>query len=248
MFDQKPALALVQRTIESIARILKHCQIDVEDAVDLLREAYSKTDTITGSNSYDPSFDPDHGKVLGTMLSQWHNRPEYTDQTGSPKRILLNGPAPSLRDLCTQAIVKHSLEKKSLSPERAAEMLVEHQSITQDGGWYTPISRAFRNAGASTSNANAQLSYVEEYLHTADHNMTHKHDPLFQRRTYARNFPARLVPSVRADVEEHAMALLELVDASLEQGQSASSASDEVDTVDISFGSYLYVKPTERTQ
>lgn len=234
----------MQQMFDRLASLLVRNGVSKETALAALAEAYANHESDV-SNTTEPDPITRVDKILmGNLLSLWAQLPQYCNDDGEPLQIPVTGPAPSFEDLLTRTIEQTDEVTDEPTPAVALQLLLERNVVVPDDeGRYRRALDFFPSSPPKRSNPGLLLDYLDDYLHTAEHNLRHGGGTgHFQRVAQVSGFPLAQVPIINNLTNEAGMAFLRTMDAAIMDLAAESPSNTEDEKTNIGVGVYLYAR------
>jgi hypothetical protein len=219
---------------ESLATVVKTIDVDIEDFVQGLTEAYKQAKT----PKLQHTRDSDEKTLMPAILAHWHSSPTYTDETGEPMKLRMHGKEESLEQLVKDAMKSESLRDVNYTLDDVLKSLIHGRSVViGEDGLIRAISRTFLyNTGGGTVLAESVLRSTSEYMKVTSWNMVRDEDEegYIQRTARTTNFPRARLKLLRSMLEGEGMEFLTSVDNYI------TEEGGEEDTVRVAVGMYMY--------
>jgi hypothetical protein len=167
------------------------------------------------------------------VLTMWFSDPLYLDRTGTPIRLAVHGPAPSLAALLQRAA-------PSLNVEDVRRYLVRAKAIRRVGSRYVPAKRELSLRGSEGPTHFRSLRGLVGMLRTLEHNTLPKRAARSWFEYIAENpaFPVRMLAAFDERLDRVGMRFLHAIDADMHRRERAGKASEP--TVRIGVGVYRF--------
>ena len=170
--------------------------------------------------------------VLPTVMTLWHEDPQYRDASHQPLRLKLHGRGPCLAQLIRR-VSEHG------DVRLIASALVRFGAVEQRGPWYAPAGRfvSFKDqppaALAHTlMSARALLGTIEHNLHTRD-----PREAWLERFAFNSHIPVSALPTVHRYMKREGDNLLARIDAYLKRWEVPA---DSEPTVLVGFAAFAF--------
>jgi len=182
--------------------------------------------------------------LMGNLLSLWALLPQYCDDEGAPLPVPVSGPTPSFEDLLTRTIEQTDEVTDELAPAAALQLLLERNAVVPDDeGRYCRALEYFPSSPQKRANPGLLLDYLDDYLHTTEHNIRHGGGTgHFQRVAQVSGFPVTQVPIINKLTNDAGMDFLRTIDAAIMSLTADSPSSSEEEKTNIGVGVYLYAR------
>lgn len=141
---------------------------------------------------------------LDRVLSGWYEDPLYTDSTGTPIDIPLDGPAPSFAELVrsNSGDIYHGIVLDEL--QRVGAIAVTETGLLR------AVSRRFVLGGADENALNHADEVAGDVLRTLIHNLfAERESRLFEDEATTTSLPADALPKLRKWIKNRGTALLD---------------------------------------
>ena len=213
------------------------------DAIrDVVETAIADSQEAVGSQESTTELGPRQDLAdLAHVLSAWHTRPDYVNETGVPRTLPRRGGAPSFEALARSA-------NPALDPELTLERLLLAGAVSVDSDQSVRVlrrefvSREWDEVGLWSWHQSAR-----RLLETLEVNFTGASGGRFERAARSERLPRSLLPVFNAWVHEHAAEFLRIADDWLTQHEVADVDDDMLDTVTTGIGIYLFVDEFEKS-
>ncbi len=141
------------------------------------------------------------------VVTAWNREPAYSDETGMPRELRVEGPAPSFASLVKSFAgdVPHVAVLKELERVGTVERTDDNR-IRLLTPAYLPRQSADEKLGILGTDV---AGLIRTIAHNLDHDGAAAH---FQRKVYYDNMPKEALPELKALTRKHAQSLLELLD------------------------------------
>ncbi|MFZ9966924.1 MAG: DUF6502 family protein [Steroidobacteraceae bacterium] len=159
---------------------------------------------------------------LDRVLSGWFEDPRYTDSSGNPKEIPLDGPHPSFSELVrsNSGDIYHGIVLDELQRVGAIE--------TTKNGELRAVSRRFVVGGADANALHHADEVAGEVLRTLIHNLFSERDTrLFEDEATTACLPAEALPQLRKWIKTRATALLDDLQGWLDANESPMEQTEQ---------------------
>ena len=175
-----------------------------------------------------------HQDRIARVLSGWYQDPDYVDANGKPRRLPIEGQAPSYEDLVKRfggdvPAITILRELKRTGAVRA-----------QDDDTVTPLRRNYRLDTADPEAVTRAGSVLEDLGRTVTHNLyrTGKESSRFEARAANTNVPVSAVAPYREFIYAESQTFLEKVDAWLSRHQVADAEAASASVQRLGIGMY----------
>ena len=234
----------MQQMFDRLASLLAGNGVSKEVALAALDAAYAnhQSDLVTAP---EPDQITRLDKILlGNLLSLWAQLPHYCDDEGAPLPIPIAGPAPSFGDLLSRTIQQTDELSVAPTPEASLQLLLERNAVVPDEeGRYRRALDFFPSSPPKRSNPGLLLDYLDDYLHTAEHNIHHGGGTgHFQRVAQVSGFPLSQVPIINKLTNDAGMDFLRTVDAAIMSLTEEFPPETEDEKTNLGVGVYLYAR------
>lgn len=170
--------------------------------------------------------------VLPTVMTLWHEDPQYRDASHLPLRLKLRARGPCLAQLIRRASAHGDVRL-------IASALVQSGAVEQRGPWYTPARRfvSFKDqppaALAHTlMSTRALLGTIEHNLHTRD-----LREAWLERLAFNSHIPVSVLPTVHRYMKREGDNLLARIDAYLKRWEVPPGSEP---TVLVGFSAFAF--------
>lgn len=138
------------------------------------------------------------------VISAWISEAPYRDKRGEPKRLAMEGAAPSFTALVKEA-------SGDITARTIFDELVHIGAVRQcEDGMLELLVRAYIPMGDDVEKVAILGTDVSDLINTIDHNLTSSSDnTYFQRKVCYDNLPQEVMDELRATIVEKAQAVLE---------------------------------------
>lgn len=212
--------------IERFTRVLAQCGGSPEEIAAALSSACRRIPKGYAAASHRAAREMNDASHV---LTVWFSDPLYVDRDGSPIRLPVRGPAPSLEALLQRV-------DRSLNVDELLTYLVRTHAVKQLGTRYVPKSRALSLRGV----VGLSLRGLVGMLRTLEHNLRPKDQVRSWFEYVAENprFPARARAAFDARLDRLGMEFLHGLDADMHRRESALKPGER--TVRIGVGMYRF--------
>lgn len=170
--------------------------------------------------------------LLPTIMTLWHEDPQYRDASHQPSRLKLRARGPCLAQLIRRASGHGDVRL-------IATALLQSGAVERRGPWYTPARRfvSFKDqppaALAHTlMSARALLGTIEHNLHTRD-----PREARLERLAFNSHIPVAALPTVHRYMKREGDNLLSRIDAYLKRWEVPAGSEP---TVLVGFAAFAF--------
>ena len=167
-------------------------------------------------------------------MSGWHQDPDYLDDTGKPRVLPLEGPAPSYQDL----VKRYGGDVPGVTILR--ELKRTGAIRVDEGDNAEALRRNYRLDIAEPEALTRAGSVLADIGHTVTHNLYHdaKEESRFEARATNTNIPAAAMPAYREFIYRESQVFLETVDEWLTRHELAAADANETPVQRVGIGMY----------
>ena len=216
-----------ERLLQEVAAICAVNQITEADAIEIFSTAFR-----SAKSEYElETPEPPEIFSAAQVLSEWHQNPDFLSIDGTPRPLSLS--AGEFADLCK------STQTRS-EPPHILEQLVHAGAIRKHGDSLIADRREIIIGDSHPAAAARAIRIAASFLSTLKHNLTRnvREAPRFERTVVMPFFSERHIPSLLAYLSVHAQALLEDLDAWMENRCAKEDGSE------VGVGIYFFRRNT----
>jgi hypothetical protein len=186
-------------------------------------------------------------RVPETVLSIWHNQPEYLDEHHRPKRIAFDGPGANFRGLVARA-------GGDIPPRAMLNELLRAGSVVREGAKLRAVSRSYVPEPNDPGAVVLAGSAIKRLVSTLDHNLGCESPEarFFERRVYSDRLPNSQRARFRKLAREKGQLLLNDLSSWLAARETTLSSSPEdapkATTAGIGVGVFFFDDSTNAHQ
>ncbi|MFW2404222.1 MAG: DUF6502 family protein [Gammaproteobacteria bacterium] len=171
---------------------------------------------------------------IARVLSGWHQDPDYLDDTGKPRVLPLEGPAPSYQDL----VKRYGGDVPGVTILRELKRTGAIRVDENDNA--EALRRNYRVDIAEPEALTRAGSVLADIGHTVTHNLYHdeKEASRFEARATNTNIPAAAMPAYREFIYRESQVFLETVDAWLTRHELADADTNKTPVQRVGIGMY----------
>ena len=239
MNDQDRVESLT-RAMRALVTVLKYAEFSVEEVQNVVKYCFESVELPRGPRTKvkDVGMTGKRAQLLGSVLAQWHNTPEYVDKAGNPIAVEPYGPAPSVEALFNQAANAEPFQAKGMTPEYVVERLIDHGVVrVETNGTMIPLNIVFPANSKTSVGALAQLNFISQFAETVGHNTFEGQGGRFQNIAYSSNFPVAMLSLLKQMVAERGVNILREFDDFMDSHR-VSSESDQ-QRMGVGIGVYM---------
>jgi hypothetical protein len=234
----------MQQMFDRLASLLVRNGVPKEAALAALEKAYANHEADLASDAEPEQITRLEKILMGNLLSLWAQLPQYCDDAGEPLPIPIAGLTPSFEDLLNRTIEQTDEVTNGPTPGVALQLLLERNVVVPDDeGRYRRALDFFPSSPQKRANPGLLLDYLDDYVHTAEHNLRHGGGTgHFQRVAQVSGFPLAQVPIINKLTNESGMAFLRTMDAAIMELAADSTPNTEEEKTNIGVGVYFYAR------
>jgi hypothetical protein len=170
--------------------------------------------------------------VLPTVMTLWHEDPQYRDASHQPLRLKLRARGPCLAQLIRRASGHGDVRL-------IANALVRSGAVEQRGPWYTPAGRFVSFKDQPPAALAHTLMSTRALLGTIEHNL-HTRDPReawLERLAFNSHIPVAALPRVHRYLKREGDNLLSRMDAYLKRWEVPAGSEP---TILVGFAAFAF--------